>query len=136
MFGGYNYDEDSDNHNLYREILSYDFVRKLWEEVNEFEDEPEYFPEELASSSMTMYGTNLVIYGGTSYPFGEQCSNKVSLVAVNSSTKPKIRLLVTKNDELNQPPGHYGMSVKYKDGYLYTVGGTQGYDYTADIFRC
>lgn len=120
---------------MYREILSFDFVTKVWEEVNEFEDEPEYFPEELASSSMTMYGTNLVIYGGTSYPFGQQCSNKVSLVAVDASTKPKIRQLVTTNDAENQPPGQYGNSVKYKNGFLYTVGGTQGYDYTADIFR-
>lgn len=137
VFGGYNYDEDADDHNLYREILSYNFVTKHWEEVNDFENEPEHFPDELASSSISMYGTNLVIFGGTSYPFGEHCSNKVSLVSVEpeSKNKSKIVQLVTRNDAQNQPPGLYGMSVRYKNGYLYTVGGTQGYDYTADIHR-
>lgn len=135
VFGGYNFDEDSDAHNLYREILSYNFNTKHWAEVNDFEDEPEYFPDELASSSMSMYGSSLVIFGGTSYPFGEQCSNRVSLVAVESTSKPKIHQLETKNDAHNQPPKQYGMAVKYKDGFLYTVGGTQGYDYSADIFR-
>jgi hypothetical protein len=93
----------------------------------------EDIPDELASSSMLMCGKTLVIFGGTSYPFGLHCSNKVTLI---NTTEPfRIRELQTRNDEFNQPPGQYGMSICCKDNFLYTLGGTQGFDYTADIYR-
>jgi hypothetical protein len=134
VFGGYNFEEDTENHNLYREIVSFNFVTKQWNLVNE-DREDSAFPDELASSAMLMFGSNLVIFGGTSYPFGMQCSDKVTLVNVESNDSPKIHQLQTINDAQNQPPGQYGMSIQCKDGFLYTVGGTQGFDYTADIFR-
>lgn len=91
-------------------------------------------PEELASSAMLMYGKMLVVFGGTSYPFGMTCSNKVTLVPVNDEGY-KVQELQTLNDQSNHPPGQYGMSIVSKDNFLYTVGGTQGFDYTADIYR-
>lgn len=39
------------------------------------------------------------------------------------------------NDFCFECVGHYGMSIVCKDNYLYTLGGTQGFDYTADIYR-
>jgi len=133
-YGGYNFKESDDSHNLYKEILRYNYVSKSWSLVNEEDNMPdEDCPDELASSAMLMYGKALVIFGGTSYPFGLKCSNSVHLV---STEEPfRIQELATHNDDFNQPPGQYGMSIACRDHFLYTVGGTQGFDYTADIYR-
>lgn len=90
-------------------------------------------PDELASSSMLMYGKTLVIFGGTSFPFGLRCSNTVTLI--NTDKPFRIVEMKTATDEMNTPPGQYGMSIVAKDNYLYTLGGTQGFDYTADLYR-
>jgi hypothetical protein len=132
VFGGYNFDENSESHNLYHEILCYNFVSKTWSQII---DEDPACPDELASSSMLMYGKTLVVFGGTSYPFGMRCSNKVTLISINPDETYRINELETRNDEHNHPPGQYGMSIACKDNFLYTLGGTQGFDYTADIYR-
>lgn len=103
--------------------------------MNDSRDLEDDCPDELASSSMLMYGKTLVVFGGTSYPFGMRCSNSVTLVSVSSRESNRIQKLETRNDERNQPPGSYGMSVVAKDNFMYTVGGTQGFDYSADIYR-
>lgn len=133
VFGGYNFRENDDTHKLYKEILSFNFISKQWKYCVDETSEDEC-PEELASSAMLMYGKTLVVFGGTSYPFGMTCSNKVTLVPINDETYP-VQELITHNDQSNHPPGQYGMSIVSKDNYLYTVGGTQGFDYTADIYR-
>lgn len=135
MFGGYNFQEDDESHNLYKEILCFNFVSKQWKLVNDDSLMDDDCPDELASSSMLMYGKTMVVFGGTSYPFGMQCSNKITLISVNSDDTYRIHQLQTRNDVRDQPPGQYGMSIKCKDNFLYTVGGTQGFDYTADIYR-
>lgn len=134
-FGGYNFLEDGDSHRLYKEILSYNFVSKEWKCLNDDSHMDDDCPDELASSSMLMYGKTLVVFGGTSYPFGMRCSNKVTLITANEEEQCRIQELRVHNDERNQPPGQYGMSIVSKDNFLYTVGGTQGFDYTADIYR-
>jgi hypothetical protein len=134
VFGGYNFQENSDSHNLYKEILCFNFVSKKWKYcIDEASDDD--CPDELASSAMLMYGKTLVVFGGTSYPFGMRCSNKVTLIAVGVDDSYRITELETHNDQNNHPPGQYGMSIVSKDNFLYTVGGTQGFDYTADIYR-
>lgn len=137
-FGGYNFKENDESHNLYKEILCYNFVTKRWKLMNEdgAEDEEagdEDIPDELASSSMLMYGKTLVIFGGTSYPFGLRCSNTITLI--NTDQPFRIHELKTRNDEMNQPSKQYGQSIVCKDNFLYTLGGTQGFDYTADLYR-
>lgn len=92
-------------------------------------------PDELASSSMLMYGKTLVVFGGTSYPFGMRCSNRITLITVNADDTYGIKELKALNEERDTPPGQYGMSIACRDNYFYTVGGTQGFDYTADIYR-
>jgi hypothetical protein len=138
VFGGYNFQEDNDSHNLYKEILCYNFVSKKWRLVNDDNEiaDDDDCPDELASSAMLMYGKTMVVFGGTSYPFGMRCSNKVTLINVNSDDETyRIHELKTRNDENNQPPGQYGMSIACRENLMYTVGGTQGFDYTADIYR-
>lgn len=133
-YGGYNFKENDETHNLYKEIICYNFISKRWTLLNDDETTAdEDCPDELASSAMMMYGKTLVIFGGTSYPFGLKCSDRVHLAKVDEPFK--ITELVTTNDEWNQPPGQYGMSIVGRNNFMYTVGGTQGYDYTADIYR-
>lgn len=109
-FGGYNFHEndDNDSHTLYKEILCYNFVTKKWGLVNDDDESDEgttddEIPNELASSAMLMYGKTLVIFGGTSYPFGLRCSNTVTLIKTDQPFR--INELKTFNDEMNQPPG-------------------------------
>jgi hypothetical protein len=116
-------------------LLCFNFVSKAWGVNDDNLLDDDEFPDELASSSMLMYGKTLVVFGGTSYPFGMRCSNKVTLIAFKSENTYRIKHLETLNDEHNHPPGQYGMSIVCKDNYMYTVGGTQGFDYTADIYR-
>lgn len=33
------------------------------------------------------------------------------------------------------PPPQYGQGIVYSDNYLYTIGGTNGFDYTLDVHR-
>lgn len=33
------------------------------------------------------------------------------------------------------PPAQYGQTILYHDGFLYTIGGTEGFDYTCDVYR-
>lgn len=133
VFGGYNFMEDSDDHNLYKEILCFNFTSKKWSLINDDSMDDEC-PDELASSSMLMYGKTLVVFGGTSYPFGMQCSNKITLISVNEDSYG-MKELKALNEDRFTPPGQYGMSIACRDNYFYTVGGTQGFDYTADIYR-
>ena len=135
VYGGYNFQESEDSHNLYKEILCFNFVSKRWKLLNDDSELEDDCPDELASASMLMYGKTLVVFGGTSYPFGMRCSNNVTLVSVNPSETSRIQKMETRNAERDQPPGQYGMSVVAKDNFMYTVGGTQGFDYTADIYR-
>ena len=132
-FGGYNYRESDGTHSLYKEIFKYNFVRKSWTLLNEDEDVEDDCPEELASSAMAMHGKTLMIFGGTSYPFGIQCSNKVYLC--NTNEPMKISKFLTANEPFENPPAQYGMSIAYNQNHLYTVGGTEGYHYSADIHR-
>lgn len=134
VYGGYNFEENNDSHNLYKEILCFNFVSKNWGVGNDDNNDDD-LPEELASSAMLMYGKMLVVFGGTSYPFGMQCSNKITLISLNTDDTYRIQELKTHNDERDHPPGQYGMSIVSKDNLMYTVGGTQGFDYTADIYR-
>jgi hypothetical protein len=131
-FGGYNFKENDDSHSLYKEIICYNFITKSWKIIND-DDTITDVPDELASSCMLMYGKTLIIFGGTSYPFGLHCSNRITCVKVQPPYQ--IQEFKTFNDDFNQPPGQYGMSIVCKDNYMYSLGGTQGFDYTADLYR-
>ncbi|CRK98133.1 CLUMA_CG011501, isoform A [Clunio marinus] len=109
VYGGYNFESASDSHNLYKEILSYNFVSRKWRKVNTNSNLDDKCPDELASSSMIMFGNTLVVFGGTSYPFGMQCSNKVTLISINYGGTYRIEELQTLNEEREQPPGQYGI---------------------------
>lgn len=47
--------------------------------------------------------------------------------------KPKEMTEVEVNGEL--PPAQYGQTILYHDGFLYTIGGTEGFSYNCDVYR-
>lgn len=108
-------------------------------------------PQELASNAMVLLGKTLVVrtvyvrnkiilltftllkqvFGGTGFPFGVNCSNR--LYVCQPGKKPKEMTEMEVKGDL--PPAQYGQAIVYHDGHLYTIGGTEGFDYTCDIYR-
>lgn len=68
-------------------------------------------------------------HGGTGFPFGEANSNNTHIFGTQSSL---VRELKCSGDF---PWPQYGPSLIIHDDYLYTIGGTTGYDYFCDIYR-
>ncbi|XP_041977708.1 kelch domain-containing protein 10 homolog [Aricia agestis] len=112
---------------LFKELWSYCIASRKWKEHKVIEN----MPDELASNAMCMSGRNLMIFGGTGAPFGNKCSNDlITWRAAAGDAKFQV-LEVTGT----RPPGQYGQSIICYDGYFYTIGGTNGFAYSCDIFR-
>lgn len=73
----------------------------------------------------------LKVYGGTGSPFGQRCSNQLHtcLLIGKDSTMCEV------NTSGQHPLPQYGQAIVYHNGFLYTIGGTTGYEYTCDIHR-
>lgn len=71
------------------------------------------------------------LYGGTGFPFGVNCSNR--LYVCKPGSKPNEMTEIAVKGDL--PPAQYGQTILYHDGFLYTIGGTEGFDYTCDVYR-
>lgn len=72
------------------------------------------------------------VFGGTGYPFGSTCSNKVYLFMPYNKRPESISALQTTGD---RPLPQYGQAVTLHDDYLYVVGGTTGFEYSCDVYR-
>lgn len=135
-FGGFNPnmavvtddDDDAGSRCLFQELWKYDIVRKEWSLVM---GPNHMLPQELASNAMVLLGETLIVFGGTGFPFGVNCSNRVYVC--QPEKKPKEMTEVEVKGDL--PPAQYGQAIVYHDGHLYTIGGTEGFDYTCDIYR-
>lgn len=115
-----------ENRPLFKELWKYNFASKKWKRLlcNGT------IPNELASSAMILKGRTMMIYGGTGYPFGTTCSNQLHVC--NLQEDYKMQLVDVKG---SCPPRHYGQALVLDGIYLYTVGGTTGFNYTADVHR-
>lgn len=80
----------------------------------------------------SQYYPRVQIFGGTGFPFGTSCSNRVYIIHPYRQPKATITELETIGDV---PPPQYGQSILVHDNHLYVVGGTTGFDYTCDIHR-
>ena len=58
LFGGYNFDDHNSRHNLFPELLKFNFVSKEWTLV--LEDSPD-MPREVASISLFMHGSSILM---------------------------------------------------------------------------
>ncbi|PSN30842.1 Kelch domain-containing protein 10 [Blattella germanica] len=136
-FGGYNpalsndtyLIEDSvwqENRPLFKELWKYNFASRIWTRLSCSGS----IPNELASSAVLLKGGTMIIYGGTGYPFGAQCSNQLHVCNFREDYK-----IQPVKAEGSFPPQQYGQALILDGSYLYTVGGTTGFDYTADVHR-
>ncbi|XP_020815412.1 kelch domain-containing protein 10 homolog [Drosophila serrata] len=117
---------------LFQELWSFNFATRTWKlELNA--DNASNMPVELASNALTIHNNVLISHGGTGYPFGESCSNDcyVYRTASAGATPGVERLKVT--GEL--PTAQYGPGIVIHKHFLYTIGGTTGFDYTCDVYR-
>jgi hypothetical protein len=136
-FGGYNpsiyCDPDIrhdptwlENRPLFKELWKYNFASKIWERLlcNGT------IPNELVSNAVILKGGTMMIYGGTGFPFGIVRSNQFYVCNLREDYKMKLV-----NVEGSSPPKLYGQALALDGLYLYTVGGTTGYEYNADVHR-
>ncbi|XP_054746018.1 kelch domain-containing protein 10 homolog, partial [Anastrepha obliqua] len=67
----------------------------------------------------------------TGYPFGESCSNDCYIYQTTGK-KPSVKRIEATGDA---PIPQYGPGIVLHEHYLYTIGGTTGYDYSCDVHR-
>ncbi|XP_052859996.1 kelch domain-containing protein 10 homolog [Anopheles cruzii] len=139
-FGGYNprmpgagagrsgNNENTEQLCLFQELWKYDIIRKEWSLLMDANND---LPLELASNAMLLCGETIMIFGGSGFPFGLNCSNKLYVCQPRKLPKEMLEIQV-KGDP---PPPQYGQGIVYTDNHLYTVGGTNGFDYTLDVHR-
>ncbi|XP_054745959.1 kelch domain-containing protein 10 homolog [Anastrepha obliqua] len=84
------------------------------------------------SMSLTPTETPTFSYQGrTGYPFGESCSNDCYIYQTTGK-KPSVKRIEATGDA---PIPQYGPGIVLHEHYLYTVGGTTGYDYSCEVHR-
>lgn len=110
---------------LFKELWKFNLVTQEWRRL----PCQDSMPNELASNAVILKGDTLMIYGGTGVPFGRTCSNNLYLCNVKDGNMKMVKA----QGEL--PDAQYGQALVCHESYLYTVGGTTGYDYTCDIHR-
>ncbi|TWW75528.1 Kelch domain-containing protein 10 [Takifugu flavidus] len=86
-------------------------------------------PTELASMSAVLHGNNLLVFGGTGIPFGENNGNDVHVCNVQYK---RWNLLSCRGKKPNKI---YGQAMIIINDYLYVFGGTTGYLYSTDLHR-
>ena len=134
-FGGFNpfleYDQNPINDtfsemNLFKELWRFNIACNEWEKLSHYTPT---LPKELASNAVVMKGNTLLVHGGTGVPFGHHCSNKTYIT--NLRENKALKLLETKG---NHPPPQYGQAMVLDGDNLYVVGGTSGFEYSANIY--
>ncbi|XP_049295093.1 kelch domain-containing protein 10 homolog [Anopheles funestus] len=113
---------------LFHELWKYDMIRKEWTLLLDVNND---LPIELASNAMLLCGETIMIFGGTGYPFGVTCSNALRVCIPRRKPKDLTEVEV-KGDP---PPPQYGQAIVISDNFLYSIGGTNGFDYTLDVHR-
>lgn len=110
---------------LFKEIWKFNFATQQWKRLSG----QNTLPNELASAAVILKQDILMVYGGTGVPFDTSCSNRLYVCCVDEG---EMHLINTKG---NHPQPQYGQALVYHKSYLYTIGGTSGYEYTCDIHR-
>ncbi|XP_015512966.1 kelch domain-containing protein 10 homolog isoform X1 [Neodiprion virginianus] len=110
---------------LFKELWKFNLVTQEWRRLPCQEN----MPNELASNAVILKGDKLLIYGGTGVPFGYNCSNHLYICDVKNG---KMQMVPARG---HFPLAQYGQALVCHGSYLYTVGGTTGYNYTCDIHR-
>uniref|UniRef100_A0A5S6Q0T3 Protein-tyrosine-phosphatase n=1 Tax=Trichuris muris TaxID=70415 RepID=A0A5S6Q0T3_TRIMR len=84
-------------------------------------------PDHLASHGVVRMGYNLVMFGGSSYPFGTELTNNLYVLSLWSG----VWHIVPSFGDV--PRALYGQAVVSKGNRLYVIGGTTGARYYMDV---
>lgn len=137
-YGGYNpnirstgFDLDMDDgwllsKPLFREMWRFNFATREWIKLK-----VRNMPFVLASNAVLLEGKLLMVYGGTGMPFGGHSSNTLYTCNLSEGTLTFRKVKVSGQ----VPEPRYGQAVFRTDNYLYVIGGTTGYQYSADVHR-
>lgn len=112
---------------LFKELWKFNIATSQWKKLP-----CENVPDVLASNAVILSGKILMVFGGTGVPFGARCSQHLYLCDLTKEEKLSFHKVDTTG---NIPPPLYGQAVVLNGQYLYTVGGTTGYEYSADVHR-
>ncbi|XP_034950263.1 kelch domain-containing protein 10 homolog [Chelonus insularis] len=110
---------------LFKELWRFNLTTEKWTLLPGREN----LPNELASTAVILRSGKLLIHGGTAAPFGESCNNQLYVCDLDTGN---VELL---NVRGTLPDPHYGQALVCHGPYLYTVGGTTGFEYSCDIHR-
>ncbi|OQV25786.1 Kelch domain-containing protein 10 [Hypsibius exemplaris] len=124
-FGGYNPAGRQREGSLYRELWKFNLATKRWTLLKHGDS----CPEETASHSMLLMGSSLLVAFGTGFPFGEKCSNQLHVYHIPSA---KWQTVTCGGD---MPSPRYGQSMTLKDGSVFVMGGTTGFNYNMKVYR-
>lgn len=115
---------------LFHELWRFDFCSKSWTKL-----ETENMPLELASFATVLCGNLLFLYGGTGLPFGTEINEDVYTCKLHFAETKFIFNKVPIENDMKKPLKQYGQSIAIVGSYLYTVGGTDGFSYSMDVYR-
>lgn len=95
-------------------------------------------PKQLASHSVVILGNQLLVYGGTAYPFGQNSSNRIYTCDLTSGKWKQMHHTNRADDNIDDlPPRQYGQAVVLDEAnyHFYSIGGTTGHEYSIDVHR-
>ncbi|XP_071810516.1 kelch domain-containing protein 10-like isoform X2 [Asterias amurensis] len=140
IYGGYHPEyhipkdpEDSDDEDevvvneIFQEMWSFNIATETWQKVETVGRQP----TETASMSMLLCGQNMLLFGGTGYPWGK---NPNADVFIFNLSEKSWSIMECTGDE--RPPGKYGQAMVLHDNKLYFHGGCRMIDNPLTNRRC
>ena len=152
VFGGYHPEND---HTVYNELWRFNTSTQKWCKLPDTENKA---PRCCLSSSMLLWKHSLVVFGGTSYPFGQSNSANISIYSlktlqwyVNVDRIANDNRMINDDGTSNRvmfekcgcytetdmaPDACYGQSMVINPltDVLYIFGGTLGFVYNAELY--
>ncbi len=124
VYGGFNNEPDN---KVFSEILCYNTTSKKWIVVPNSGD----VRLESASCSMLLHEGELLVFGGSAFPFGFTNSNELSLFSLNTQKWS----VLDSGESLNSPEPKYGQSMvmSVKERKLFVFSGTLGSQFVDEM---
>ncbi|XP_077982989.1 kelch domain-containing protein 10-like [Glandiceps talaboti] len=116
---------------LFKELWSYNFSTGIWTLETKSAG---YIPIETASMSMVIRGNKLLLFGGTSFPWGDRSNNDIYMFDIVHKTWEKLPC------EGQKPPAKYGQAMVLHSENLYVFGGCrkitdEDFHFDAELYK-
>ena len=136
-FGGYNpaaEDVDDelwhDNKPMFKELWKFNIDTQTWTKIRLEGEAPTMLASHTAQFMLIKRRPKMVVYGGTSLPFGQNLSIKVHICDLVTYTWDAIE---AGEPGENLPRPLYGQASVALHDNLYVIGGTSGFRYYMDV---